>query len=121
MKFARIVFLIAGIYGLVVMLPQYFLEDRIGRDTSPPISHAEFYYGFIGVTIARQFLFLIISNDPLRYRAMMIPAVLEKAVFVAPTIILFLQGRITRITLAPAGLAAALTFMLRSGATRPFP
>jgi hypothetical protein len=52
---------------------------------------------------------------------MMIPAVLEKAVFVAPTIILFLQGRITRITLAPAGLAAALTFMLRSGATRPFP
>jgi hypothetical protein len=108
MRFARIVFLIAGIYGLVVMLPQYFLEDRIGRDTPPPITHPEFYYGFIGVTIAWQFLFLTISNDPLRYRAMMIPAVLEKAVFVAPIIILFLQGRITRITLAPAGLDLVL-------------
>jgi hypothetical protein len=78
MKFARTIFLIAGIYGLLVMLPQYFLEGRIGRDTPPPISHPEFYYGFIGVTIAWQILFLIISNDPLRYRVMMIPAVFGK-------------------------------------------
>ena len=108
MKFARTIFLIAGMYGLLVMLPQYFLEGRIGRDTPPPISHPEFYYGFIGVTIAWQILFLIISNDPLRYRVMMIPAVLEKAVFITPVIILFLQGRIAPITLAPAGLDLVL-------------
>ena len=108
MKFARTIFLIAGMYGLLVMLPQYFLEGRIGRDIPPPISHPEFYYGFIGVTIAWQILFLIISNDPLRYRAMMIPAVLEKTVFVIPMIILFLQGRLAPITLAPAGLDLVL-------------
>jgi hypothetical protein len=108
MKFARTVFLIAGIYGLLVMLPQYFLEGRIGRDTPPPISHPEFYYGFIGVTMAWQVLFLLISNDPLGYRAMMIPAVLEKAVFVTPIIILFLQGRIAPLMLAPAGLDLVL-------------
>ena len=104
MKFARIIFLIAGVYGLVVMLPQYFLEDRIGRDSPPPITHPEFYYGFIGVTIAWQVLFLIVSRDPGRYRLMMIPAVLEKAVFVTPVVILFLQGRIAPLVLAPAGI-----------------
>jgi hypothetical protein len=108
MKFARTIFVIAGMYGLLVMLPQYFLEGRIGRDTPPPISHPEFYYGFIGVTIAWQILFLIISKNPLRYRAMMIPAVLEKAVFITPIIILFLQGRIAPIALAPAGLDLVL-------------
>ena len=32
MKFARFVFLGAGIYGLIALLPQYFLKDRIGLD-----------------------------------------------------------------------------------------
>src|SRR5262245_63460257 len=50
MKFARIVFLVAGIYGLLVVAPQYFLEAKIGRDTPPPITHPEFFYGFVGVT-----------------------------------------------------------------------
>ena len=104
MKFARIVFLIAGIYGLVVMLPQYFLEDRIGRNTPPPITHAEFYYGFIGVTIAWQVLFLILSQNPVRYRLMMIPAVLEKAAFLIPVVILLFQRRVSPSMLAPAGI-----------------
>lgn len=32
----------AGLYGLVVLLPMYFLEGRIGRDTPPPITHSGF-------------------------------------------------------------------------------
>ena len=104
MKFARIVFLIAGIYGLVVMAPQYFLEARVGRDTPPPITHPEFYYGFIGVTLAWQVVFLIISRDPLRFRAMMIPSVLEKVVFVIPALILFSQNWLASIVLAPAAI-----------------
>ena len=43
MQFARRVFLLAGIYGLFVLLPQYFLEDRTGRDYPPPITHPDFY------------------------------------------------------------------------------
>jgi hypothetical protein len=45
MKFARLVFLVAGIYGLIVLVPQFFLERKIGTDTPPPITHAEYFYG----------------------------------------------------------------------------
>ena len=108
MKFARTIFLIAGIYGLVVMVPQYFLEGWIGRDAPPPITHAEFYYGFIGVTIAWQVLFLIMSSNPLRFRSMMIPAVLEKAAFLMPVLILLFQRRVAPSMLAPAGIDLVL-------------
>src|SRR5687768_7041494 len=61
MTFARRVFLGAAIYGLIVLLPQYFLEEKTGRDFPPPITHVEYYYGFIGVAVAWQIVFLIIS------------------------------------------------------------
>lgn len=94
MKFARRVFLAAGIYGLVVLLPQYFLEARTGRDFPPAITHAEYYYGFIGVAVAWQLVFLLIARDPVRYRPIMLAAVVEKASFAAATIALFLAGRL---------------------------
>ena len=81
MKFAKRLFSIAGVYGLLTLLPQYFLERKIGRDFPPPISHPEFYYGFIGIAVAWQILFLIIASDPHRYRAAMLAAVVEKATF----------------------------------------
>lgn len=99
MRFARLVFMIAGIYGLVVMLPQYFLEEKTGRDFPPPITHPEYYYGFIGVVAAWQVLFLLLAKDPARYRMMMIPAVLEKASFAIAVIVLFLQDRVAPVML----------------------
>ena len=95
MKFARRVFLIAGIYGLLVLLPLYFLEEKTGRDDPPPITHPEYYYGFVGVAAAWQILLLIISRDPVRFRPMMIPPILAKGSFVAAVTILFLQGRVS--------------------------
>ena len=92
--FARRVFQIAGIYGLVVLVPQFFLADRIGRDTPPPITHVEYFYGFMGIALAWQLAFFVIACDPVRYRAMMIPAILEKASFALVTTILFAQGRL---------------------------
>ena len=100
MKFARRVFLIAGVYGLIALAPQYFLEERTGRDFPPPITHPEYYYGFVGVALAWQIVFLILSRNPSRYRAMMIPAVLEKASFGIPAVVLFLQGRLSGMMLA---------------------
>ena len=91
--------MIAGIYGLVVMLPQYFLEEKTGRDFPPPITHPEYYYGFIGVVAAWQVLFLLLAKDPVRYRMMMIPAVLEKASFAIAVIVLFLQDRVAPVML----------------------
>ena len=94
MKFAKRLFFVAGIYGLIVILPQYFLEGKTGRDFPPPVNHPEYYYGFIGVALAFQVLFLIISKDPVRYRAMMIPAVIEKISFGAAVLVLYLQNRV---------------------------
>ncbi len=111
MKFARLVFLIAGIYGLIVLLPMYFLEEKTGRDFPPPITHPEFYYGFVGVAVAWQIVFLILSRNPIRYRPIMIPAILEKAVFGIPAVVLFSQQRISTFTLA-AGLIDSLLGVL---------
>ena len=78
MQFARWVFRIAGIVGLMMLLTMYFLEEQIGRDQPPPIAHPEFFYGLVGVAVAWQFAFLVISLDPPRYRLLMLPAVIEK-------------------------------------------
>jgi hypothetical protein len=103
MAFAKRVFLIAGVYGLIVLLPQYFLEEKNGRDFPPAITHAEYYYGFIGVAVAWQIAFLILSRDPVRYRAMMIPAIVEKASFGFAAIVLYLLGRLS-VPLLGAGI-----------------
>jgi hypothetical protein len=94
MIFAKRVFLVAGVYGLLLLPPQYFLEDRLGRDYPPPITHPEHYYGFLGVAIAWQLAFLVIARDPQRYRLMMLPAVAEKFSFGLAAIALFLAQRV---------------------------
>lgn len=108
MKFARLVFLIAGIYGLIVLVPQFFLERKIGTDTPPSITHAEYFYGFICVAIAWQILFLILSRDPVRYRPMMIAAMLEKIGFPIAVAVLYLQGRVAPTIFIPASLDLVL-------------
>jgi hypothetical protein len=48
MKFARYVFLIAGIYGLLVLVPQYFVE---AAGVAPTIALPEFFYGLLGMAV----------------------------------------------------------------------
>lgn len=95
MAFARLTFLIAGIYGLVILLPQYLLEGRTGRDFPPAITHPEYYYGFIGVAVAWQIAFLVLAKDPVRYRPMMIPAIIEKGSFGIAVVLLFVLNRVS--------------------------
>lgn len=78
MKFARYAFLAAGIYGIVLITPMYFTEAQIATDFPPALTHPEYYYGFIGVTLAWQIAFIVISRDPQKYRMLMPVAVLEK-------------------------------------------
>lgn len=125
--FARRVFLFAGVYGLIVLLPQYFLEQQIGRDYPPPITHPEHFYGFVGVALAWQLAFLVISRDVVRFRPMMIPAVFEKYLFVASTLVLYLGGRVAAAVVGVAAIDFVLgTLFLvsylrlrRSAATAP--
>ncbi|MGH9319111.1 MAG: hypothetical protein ACRD3V_04395 [Vicinamibacteria bacterium] len=94
MKFARIVFSIAGIWGLLVLTALYFSFDSIGSRNPPPITHPEFYYGFVAVAIAWQAAFLVIARDPMRFRLMMVPAMLEKFGYAASLAVLFAQERL---------------------------
>jgi hypothetical protein len=94
MKFAKVVFMAAGIYGLLALLPQYFMEEYNGRNYPPVITHPEYYYGFLGVAVAWQAAFLVLAKDPVRFRPMMIPAVLEKLSFGVAAVILYLQQRV---------------------------
>jgi len=97
--FAKRVFRWAGIYGLLAVAPQYFLEARTGIDYPPPVTHPEFYYGFVGVTVAFQVVFLVIATDPVRYRPIMIAAMIEKASFAFAMPVLYLQHRIPALVL----------------------
>ena len=102
MKFAKTVFRIAGVYGLIVLAPQYLLEEKNGRDFPPAITHPEYYYGFIGVALTFQVLFLIIARNPERYRAAMIPAMIEKFSFGIAAVVLYLQNRLAVTTFGAA-------------------
>ena len=103
MKFAKIVFWVAGIWGLLVLTPLYFMFDLIGRNDPPPITHPGFFYGFVGLGLAWQVAFIIIATDPVRYRPLMIPSVLEKVSFGAAVIVLVLQARMHQPDLVFAG------------------
>jgi hypothetical protein len=119
MHFARWTFRLAGIYGLLVMTPQLFLEAQVGRDYPPPITHPEYFYGFVGVALAWQVAFLIIGQDPVRYRPIMLAAVIEKVSFGAAAIALFACGRLPGIVLifGMIDLSLALAFSLAFAVT----
>lgn len=92
MNFARRVFAIAGFYGIIVLLPFFLGPGRFARSNPPPVTHPELFYGFAGVALAWQIAFLIISRDPVRYRLLMIPSMLEKFLFGIATVALFVAG-----------------------------
>jgi hypothetical protein len=93
-RFSRIVFMVAGIYELVVLLPGFFSEKMLAEKMPPAITHPEFYYGFFGVAVAWQVAFLIISRDPQRFRPIIPAAILEKLVYCVACGVLFTLNRI---------------------------
>jgi hypothetical protein len=107
-KFAKIVFWIAGVWGFVVITPLYFMYDLIGQKDPPPITHPGFFYGFVGVALAWQVAFCFIASDPIRYRPLMIPAVLEKATYAIAVVTLVLQSRMHPSDLVFAGTDSLL-------------
>jgi hypothetical protein len=94
MKFAKIVFWIAGIWGVLILTPLYFMFDLIGRQDPPAITHPGFYYGFLSAGLAWQIAFFVIAQNPVRFRWMMVPSVIEKFGYGASLFVLFLQHRL---------------------------
>ena len=114
MKFAKRVFLGAGVWGMVILTPMYFLFDAIGRQNESPITYPQFYYGFLAVTIAWQLAFLVIGSDPVRFRPLMIPSMVEKFYTVLSMAALFVQGRIalTDMIVISPDLALGILFVI---------
>ena len=102
MRFAKIVFICAGIWGILVLTPLYFLVDITGKLWPAPANYPHFFYGFVSVAMAWQIAFLIIASNPERFRLMMIPAIVEKLGHVTTVGILYARGRIGQ---ADAGTA----------------
>ncbi len=114
MTFARWVFAVCGVYGLVTLVPLYFMEEKLGRDYPPAITHPEFFYTNIGLAVVWQVAFLVMSRDPLRFRPLMLVGVLEKLSYGIPAAVLYTLGRSPAPVLATGSvdLLMAVLFVL---------
>jgi hypothetical protein len=114
MTFARVVFLVAGVWGLAVLTPLYFLVDVTGRRYAAPMDYPQFFYGFLSVAMAWQLAFLVIGSSPARFRPLMIPGVLEKLGHVAGVAVLYGQGRLSVVdaTAAAPDLLLGVLFVM---------
>jgi hypothetical protein len=114
MTFARVVFLVAGVWGLAVLTPLYFLVDVTGRRYAAPMDYPQFFYGFLSVAMAWQLAFLVIGSSPARFRPLMIPGILEKLGHVAGVAVLYGQGRLSVVdaTAAAPDLLLGVLFVM---------
>ena len=85
MKFVRIIFGLAAAWGFFALVPGIFAAAG---------PRPEYYYGFIGLALVFHLIFVMIAFDPVRYRALIPIAILEKLSFFLPVTILYLQGRV---------------------------
>ena len=118
---ARRVFFWAGVYGLIVLAPQYLIELGLGPPLPGPIQRPEHFYGFISVALAWQVVFFCIARDVRRFRLLMLPAIIEKLAFGVPVLLLFAANRVGSDVLAFGCLDLAFggLFALAYRATRP--
>ena len=120
MRFARVVFYVAALWGVLVLTPLYFMFDVIGRQDPPPLTHPGFYYGFVGTALAWQAAFSLVATNPAVFRPMMLPAILEKIAYGASVVVLFLEKRIrpSDLLFAAADLVFAVLFLISFIKTR---
>jgi hypothetical protein len=120
MKFAKVVFWVAGIWGVLVITPLYFMFDLIGRKDPPAITHPGFYYGFVGLGLAWQIAFLVIARDPLRMRPMIVPSIVEKFTYGVAVVALVMQARMrpSDLVFAATDLTLGVLFVAAYWATR---
>ena len=123
MRFARIVFIVAGVWGILVLTPLFFLVDVTGRQYVPPSVYPQFFYGFLSVAMAWQIAFLVIGSDPARFRPLMLVGVVEKLGHVLGVLAMYRQARITTLDAQGAipDLVLALAFVAAFVASRSSP
>ncbi|HYD12206.1 MAG TPA: hypothetical protein VEC11_05110 [Allosphingosinicella sp.] len=110
MKTPRLIFTMAGIYGLLILTPFLFLERRIAEAAPGGMTHPEYYYGFLGAALVMQLVYLAIGRDPGRLRPLMPIAALAKTAFFLTILVLYLQERVPAPALEFASVDALLAF-----------
>ena len=103
MRFAKVVFIAAGVWGIVVLTPLYFLIDISGGQSAAPATYPQFVYGFLSVAMAWQIAFLMIGASPVRFRPLMIASMVEKVGHVMTVAVLYGQARISTLDAMAAG------------------
>ena len=86
----------------------YFMETQIGVDNPPALTHPEYFYGFVGVAVAFQLVFIIISTDPRKYRPFMLASIVEKFSFAIAAAALLIDQRLA----GPIVIGAAIDLVL---------
>ena len=102
MKLARIIFIVAGLWGVLVLTPLFFLVDVTGRRYVAPLMYPQFFYGFLSVAMAWQIAFLLIGSAPIRFRPSMAPSIVEKLGHVTVLAVLYQHGRISPVDASAA-------------------
>lgn len=95
MKFAKIVYLVAGCWSILALTPLFFLRARLGELDPPVITHPDYYYGFLSVGLSWAIVFFLISGAPQRFRPIMIATMVEKFAYGFFSFALFLGGQET--------------------------
>lgn len=84
---------------ILVTLPLLAAEKQIAIQFPPPLTHVEYFYGFVLIVMAWQVAFLVIAGNPLQYRALMPVTILEKIPYAVAVAALLVQGRVARMML----------------------
>ena len=122
MTFAKWVFTLGGIWGVLIIAPMFFLEGAIAAQTQP-FNHPDSYYGFLASTIAWQFGYLVIGRDPARFRPFMLLGALGKLIFGGGVWVLYAQGRVPLSVpvIASPDLLLVVLFVVAWFRTKPQP
>ena len=119
MAFAKRVYIAAGIWGLLIIFPMYFLESRISEQQPPAITHPEYYYGFVGLALTWQILYLMIGFHPIKYRTIMLVSIFAKTIYGLAVCMLFATARVSFVVLVVSSLDLvwAVLFAIAYGKT----
>ena len=84
------------------------------------MDYPHFFYGFLSVAMAWQLAFLVIGSNPMRFRPLMIPGIIEKLGHVTGVAVLYNLGRISMTDAMAAGpdLLLGVLFILAFAMTR---
>ena len=120
MRFAKVVFIGAGVWGIILLTPVYWLVDVTGRVYLPPANHPQFFYGFLSVAMAWQIAFLVIGSNPARFWPLMFPSVIEKFGHVTTVAVLYSQAHIPTVDAQAAvpDLVLGVLFVIALARTR---